>query len=151
MSPREISAAANLFRYSKLQLEGASTPELVRLGSDLGAITTKIKVWMEALKDKLRTQVPPTPGQHLLRGVGATCQVTVPKVTPVLRSEVDVSVLRRALGEDFDRLFNVQEVVTPRDDFSEALQGVEDSKVAFVLAAVDLANHKPRISFHEVP
>lgn len=150
MTPREVSAAVNLVRNITLELEGATTPEMVRLGAEFWALSQRLKVWTETIKDRLRNQVPHTPGQHLLRGTGAICTVTVQATQPVFRPGTDVGALRRSLGEDFGRLFDVQEIVTPREDFEETLQGVDEAKVPAVLAAVDLVNHKPRMSFHKV-
>lgn len=130
---------------------GASVPELVRLGADCWDAANKLRAMAEVVKDQLRVVTHKTAGQHLLRGPGAVCQVTIQTPQPTLRQEVDVVTLRQALGPDFQRLFRVQEVVTPREDFEKALLGVDSSKRPLVLAAVDMVDHKPRMSFQRTP
>jgi hypothetical protein len=126
----------------------APTQELVRIGADLWTIATRVKVLAEEVKDNLRLQVPATPGQHMLYGPGASGMVTVPRPEPVVRKEVDPGILRDALGADFDHLFEVVTVVTPREGFEDALQRVKDpGRVQIALAAVDLVTHKARVSF----
>lgn len=131
--------------------QGMGVPELVRLGADCWEAATKLRSLTETIKERLRVAAPRTPGQHLLRGPGAVCQVTVQAPQPTLRPEVDVMTLRQVLGPDFLRLFRVQEVVTPREDFEKTLLGVDPSRKALVLAAVDMADHKPRMSFQRTP
>lgn len=131
--------------------QGTGIPELVRLGADCWEASNKLRVLAEAVKDRLREVGPRTPGQHLLRGPGATCQVTIQAPQPTLQSEVDVEALRQALGPDFHRLFRVQETVLPREDFGDLLQGVDPAKRHIVLAAVDMVDHKPRMSFQRNP
>lgn len=152
MTPRmALQEIRDLLEELPSELGEVPTPELVRLGADLGTLTARLKVLTESVKDTLRAQVSPVPGQHILKGPGALCQVTVQEAMPTLRNEVDLVALRRALGADFERLFKVQELVTPREEFAEALQGVEESKIAIILGAVDLTNHKPRMSFQRTP
>lgn len=138
-------------------LEAAATPvldvvptsELVRLGSDLMGLGKLVQGLVESIKAEIRRRTPAVPGQHHLSGPGAVCHVTVPEPMPVLRKEVPLDDLRRALGEDFDRLFTVTEEAVPREDFEDVLNGMNPNKVTIVLAAMDIATPKARVSFHQ--
>lgn len=126
----------------------APAQELVRIGADLWTIATRVKVLAEEVKDQLRTLAPATPGQHLLYGPGASGMVTVQEAQPVLRKEVDPHLLQAALGEDFDRLFEVEVTLKTREGFEEALQGVKlPGRIQIALAAIDLVTPKSRVSF----
>lgn len=125
--------------------------ELVRLGADCWEATSQLRTLMETLKDRIRSHVPHTPGQHVLRGSGSVCTVSVPRPQPVVSNNADMVALRRSLGADFDLLFRVQEVVSLKDDFGNTLQRVDPDKQALVLAALNLVDHKPRLSFQKVP
>lgn len=149
MSPKDATIQARLLLESLPEHSlGLTTPDLVRLGADLWVISKLAGAALDSLKERLRTRVPSTPGQHFLNGPGASCMVTVPDPQPVLRKEVDLGLLQTALGEDFGALFEVTVTVTPREGFEETLQGVrEPGRVQVVLAAIDLVTHKARVSF----
>ncbi len=126
----------------------APTQELVRIGADLWTIATRVKVLAEEVKEQLRSLAPATPGQHLLYGPGASGMVTVQGSQPVVRKEVEVNLLRAALGDDFDSLFEVEVTIKTREGFEQALQGVKlPGRVQIALAAVDLVTPKSRVSF----
>lgn len=129
------------------RLASAPTPELVRVGAELWEIIQVAKSQIESIKDALRKRTPQTKGQHLLKGPGASCLVTVQDTQPLLRKDLQVRHFRAILGADFDRLFEVTEVVTIRDSFEEAFQQVDPIRRPAVMAAIDLTNPKPRVSF----
>lgn len=149
MSPREaIAQARALLGDMSGSIESAPTAELVRLGADLWTIANQVRARVEVIKDLLRARSPLGLNQHLLNGPGATCLITPQSTVPVFRKDVPVAKLRAILGEDFDLLFEVTEMVTPRGEFEEALQRVSSpERVTAVLAALDLVAHKPRVSF----
>jgi len=126
----------------------APVPELVRVGADLWTISTRVKVLAEEVKEQIRSLAPTSPGQHLMYGPGASAMVTVQEAQPVLRKEVDPHLLQAALGEDFDRLFEVEVTLKTREGFEEALQRVKlPGRVQIALAAIDLVVPKSRVSF----
>ena len=126
-------------------LVGKTQPELVRLGADLWAVSNKLTALTEAIKDKLRESVPPTPGQHTLKGPGAMCFATVPTHKPVLRKGVDAVALKRVLGPDFYRVF--EEVPVLREDFAQGLQKVQPQNTPVIMGVLDLSTPKARMSF----
>lgn len=138
-----------LTEIDKMSWRDDPTPGLIRDGSDLWNVAHRIKTQLEAIKDALRERAPRSPGQHQLSGLGgALCTVTVQEAQPVVRKEVDVASLKALLGTDFERLFEVTTLITPKSGFQEALIGVTDpGKVQAVLATLDLPTHKPRVSF----
>jgi len=129
--------------------EDTFTPELVRIGADLWAIASKVKILQEEAKDALRTLVPTNPGQHTLTVQGATCVITVPEPQLTLRDEVPVAFLRERLGDQFHRVFKVTETVTLRGDPQEA--GLDPDTLKLVMASLDMVAHKPRVTFQNTP
>ena len=145
---REVVRKAKDLLMASGTLVQAPSQELVRIGADLWTIAIRVKVLAEEVKDQLRQLAPTTPGQHLLYGPGASGMVTVQRIQPVVRKEVDPALLRSALGDDFDRLFEVEVTVKTREGFEEARQGVKiPGRVQIALAAVDLVTPKSRVTF----
>ena len=150
MSTQEtLARITELVRTLGAISEATATSELVRVGADLWEIRVQVESHVERIKAIIRSREEGAQTQQLLRGPGATCLVTPQPTQVSVRKSVQLSELRRLLGDTFDVLFEVTEQVAPRKGFEAAITHVDDGlQVAAALAAVDIVTHKPRISFH---
>lgn len=135
---------------------GATTDDLVDVGTALAAVVTAATDATDNIKIRLRVEALKTlnhvPGKaEFVTKVGHVI-VTVPPPRMSLLDSVDMAALRAALGDElFDSLFECRTSFIPRKDIAEQiLELPEGAQRDALLASVVEKEQTPRVAFPKV-
>ena len=131
---------------------------LVGLGQRLWWLSKRVTKALDPIKARLRdlavqrangaAGVQRFDGYAFDPTVGCTAVISPPTI--IMRRDVDMGAIREFLGQaKFDEVFDTVTFYRPRKDITDRIANLEAAEASLVMAAVDVADMTPKISFKD--